>query len=105
MRLALTQDMRLPSGASTGEATLKHGARGGIAGQSHGRIVVARSVPEILSAGEPRRIATSISPHSVRRSMSRKRRLGDCLQMMVSGQEKSRWAGLSAPSHDYSGCR
>jgi hypothetical protein len=30
-----------------------------IAGQSHGRVVVARSAPEILSAGDAKRKATS----------------------------------------------
>ena len=39
---------------------LKHGHAVAVAGQPHGRVVVARSVPEIQSAGEPRRIATNI---------------------------------------------
>ena len=39
---------------------LKHGARGAIAGQPHGRVVAARSVPKIPSAGEPRQSAISI---------------------------------------------
>jgi hypothetical protein len=40
---------------------LKHGARraAAIAGQSHGRVVVARSIPRVLSTGEPRRMAPS----------------------------------------------
>ena len=65
-----------------------------IAGQSHGRVVVARGVPEILSAGEARRIATGILAHSVGGSMSRNRRLGDCRQMMVRRQEKPWWVSL-----------
>jgi hypothetical protein len=37
---------------------LKHGARGGYRGQSHVPVGVARSVPEILSAGDTKRKAT-----------------------------------------------
>jgi hypothetical protein len=77
-----------------------------IAGQSQGRIVVARSVPEIL---ELRRNTYQHSAHSIRRNMSRNRRLGDCLQIMVQPQEKSvesdieflprprRWGSRPAP--------
>jgi hypothetical protein len=45
----------------------------------------------------------AFSPHSVGTSVSRNRRSGDCLQMMVRGQEKWWRASLSATRDDYPG--
>ncbi len=39
---------------------LKHSARGGYRGSFPWPVVVARSVPEVLAAGEPKREVTSI---------------------------------------------
>jgi len=39
---------------------LKYGARGGYCGQSHGRVVIAQSGPEILSAGDTKQKTASI---------------------------------------------
>ena len=44
----------------TGEAMLKHVHAVAVTGQSDGRVVVARSGPKILSAGEPRQKPTNI---------------------------------------------
>ncbi len=61
MRPGLLQDKQLPSGVPNGKGNVEtRRARWPSRGQSHGRIVVARSVPEILSAGEPKRKATRI---------------------------------------------
>jgi len=43
----------------TGEAMLKHVHAVAVTGQSDGRVVAARSVPKILSAGEPRQKVTN----------------------------------------------
>ena len=49
-----------PPARSTGNAMLKYGARGGYCGQSHGRVVIAQSGPEILSAGDTKQKTASI---------------------------------------------
>jgi hypothetical protein len=59
------------------------------AGQSHGRVVVAPTVPEIYRPVSPSEKLPAFSPHSVSSSISKNRRLGDCLQMMLQRQDKS----------------
>src|SRR5579862_6136386 len=60
MRLGLTQHKQLPSGALNRRSNVEARRAVAIGGQSHGRMLVARRVPKIPSAGGPRRIATSI---------------------------------------------
>jgi hypothetical protein len=85
----LGQDKQLPSGAlnrsSNGEAqcTLWLSRVSPMPGSWS-----LTAYPKSLSAGEPRRIATRILLHSLGRSTSRNRRLGDCLQTMVKQQGK-----------------
>jgi hypothetical protein len=53
---------------------------------AHGRIVAARSVPEILSAGDANKEPPAFSPRFVRRNTRRNRRLGDFRRVLMKRQ-------------------
>ena len=88
-RLSLAQNKQLPSGAPNRRANVETRRTrwlsrvNPMAGSWS-----LRSVPEIQSAGELRRIATNIFPAFRGRSMSRNWRFCDCRQMIVKQQEK-----------------
>jgi len=84
---------------------LKHDARGGYCGSTRGRVVVARSVPEIQSAGEPKRIATSIL--AAFRHQEHMAQIGASGIVADDGQtaRKIVAAQLVGPPDDPSGCR
>ena len=106
MRLTLIQDKQLPSGALNwrGDGESQR-TRWPSRVKSHGRVLAALSLPEILSAGEPANGYQRFAPRSVLRITGSNRRLVDFPQMMIKGQQKSWPIRLCTTSDDCPGYR
>jgi hypothetical protein len=78
-----------PPAHPASKAILKHAHAAAFADQFHDRVVVARSVPEMISAGDTKRKASGFPPYSVGRRKLRDGRLGDIARMIINRQEES----------------